>query len=73
MADETERDSGDVVKIVAILVLLALLVAFVIDNTDSVKVGFVFADRRPPLIIVLVVTALIGALLDRLFQWTRRR
>jgi uncharacterized integral membrane protein len=73
MADETERDTRNVVKIVAILVLLALLVAFVVDNTDSVKVGFVVTDRRPPLIIVLIVTALIGALLDRLFQWTRRR
>jgi uncharacterized integral membrane protein len=73
MADETERDNRNVVKIVAIVVLLALLVAFVVDNTNSVEVGFVFTDRRPPLIIVLVVTVLIGVLLDRLFQWIRRR
>jgi uncharacterized integral membrane protein len=69
------RDTGEIARVVAVLVLVGLLVAFVIDNAHSVKVGFVFGDRHPLLIWVLVVTAVLGALLDRLAQilWRRRK
>lgn len=75
MADEVERrvENGTKVRIAAALVLLALLVAFVLDNTDSVTVGFVFTDRRVPLIFVLLVTAVVGALIDRIVTWARHR
>jgi hypothetical protein len=32
-----------------------------------------FTDKRPPLIFVLIVTAIIGALLDRLWLLSRRK
>jgi uncharacterized integral membrane protein len=70
---ERERDTRDVVRLVAVVAAVVLLAAFVIDNTRSVKVGFVFTDNETPLIFVLVITALIGVLLDRLFIWARRR
>lgn len=73
MADETERDSRNTIRIVAALILVALLVAFVVDNTESVEVGFVFTDGEVPLIVVLIATAIIGALLDRIASWVRRR
>jgi hypothetical protein len=41
-------------------VLLVLLVAFVLDNTREVRVGYVIGDATMPLIIVLVVTAVVG-------------
>jgi uncharacterized integral membrane protein len=50
-----------------------VLIAFVIDNTRKVKVGFVFTDFTLPLIFVLVATAVLGALIDRLLQARRRR
>ena len=73
MADENVRDTRTTIRIVAGLILLALLIAFVVDNTDDVNVGFVFGDSDVPMIFVLVVTALIGALLDRIATWVRRR
>jgi uncharacterized integral membrane protein len=44
-------------------VLLVLLVAFVLDNTREVRVGYVIGDATMPLIIVLVVTAVVGGLI----------
>jgi uncharacterized integral membrane protein len=70
---ERQRDTGAVIRLVAVVAVVAVLAAFVIDNTKSVKVGFVFTDKETPLIFVLVITALIGVLLDRLFIWARRR
>ncbi len=58
---------------VAALILVALLVAFVIDNTREVKVGFVIGDHRTRLIYVLVVTFVVGIIVDRLWQRARRR
>jgi uncharacterized integral membrane protein len=73
MADEpARRDNRQTTRLVAALVLLALLIAFVVDNTRKVTVGFVFTDHRTRLIYVLIVTALIGVLLDRLWIHARR-
>jgi uncharacterized integral membrane protein len=58
-------------RVVAALVLVALVIAFVVDNTRKVKVGFVFFDSETRLIYVLIVTAIVGILIDRL--WQRRR
>jgi uncharacterized integral membrane protein len=52
-------------------VLFVVLLAFVFDNTRRVKVGFVFGDHEIRLIYVLIVTAIIGVLLDRLWLWWR--
>ena len=54
------------------LVLLALLIVFVLKNTNEVKVSFVFFDHRTRMIYVLIVTALAGVVLDRLWQRRRR-
>jgi uncharacterized integral membrane protein len=74
MADETPgRDSRDTARIIAALVILGVLVAFVLANLRKVKVGFVFTDVKVPLIFVLIGTAIIGAILDRLVQYVVRR
>ena len=67
-----DRDSREVARLVGALVLLALLIAFVIDNTRDVKIGFVFFDHNTRMIYVLIVTAVVGVLLDRLWQRRRR-
>ncbi len=66
------RDPREVARLIGALVLLGLLIAFVIDNTREVKVGFVFFDHKTHMIYVLVVTALVGVVLDRLWQRRRR-
>jgi len=74
MADEHRPDGPDNrerARLVAALVLLALLVAFVLKNTNEVKVSFVFFDHRTRLIYVFIVTTVLGIVLDRL--WQRRR
>jgi uncharacterized integral membrane protein len=84
--DKNRRDSGnsgdgsdgsdarDAVHVIGIVVLVALLVAFVVDNTRRVKVGFVFVDHQTRLIYVLIVTFVLGILVDRLWQhWRKRR
>ena len=66
------RDPREVARLVGALVLLGLLIAFVIDNTRDVKVGFVLFDHNTRMIYVLIVTAVVGVLLDRLWQRRRR-
>jgi uncharacterized integral membrane protein len=74
MTDEHRSlDGRDTARVVVAVVLVAALVAFVVDNIGSVKVGFVFTDREIPLIFVLVGTALLGAILDRFVQYAVRR
>ena len=73
MADHpASRDTRETARIVAAVVIAALLIAFVVDNTREVRVGFVFADKNTRLIYVLIITAIVGALLDRLWQRSRR-
>lgn len=75
--DETPKERQlrprEVSRYAAFAVLIGLLIAFIVDNTQSVRVGFVFFDRRASLIWVLIVTAIVGAALDRLIQWRRNR
>ena len=73
MADEEQGNRSGITRLVIWLVVLAVLLAFVLANTRKVKVGYVFGTRSTPLIFVLVITAIIGALLDRLWLWHRRR
>jgi uncharacterized integral membrane protein len=51
--------------------LAVLVIAFVLDNTRKVKVGFVVGDHETRLIYVLIITVIIGVLLDRLWIWIR--
>jgi uncharacterized integral membrane protein len=74
MADQ-KPDAGksrEAWRIGAALVLIALVVAFVIDNTRYAKVGFVFFDHRTRVIYVLIVTFLLGVVVDRLWQRRHR-
>jgi uncharacterized integral membrane protein len=73
MADEEQQGGRNITRLVIWLVVLVVLLAFVLANTRKVKVGYVFGTHSTPLIFVLVVTAIIGALLDRLWLWHRHR
>jgi uncharacterized integral membrane protein len=68
-----KRLSRENIRIVGAAVALILLVAFVLDNSKTVKVGFVFFSTRISLIWVLLIAAILGALVDRLVILLRRR
>jgi uncharacterized integral membrane protein len=70
MADQPRpaQNNRERIRIGAAIVLLVLLIAFVMKNTREVKVSFVFFDHETRMIYVLIVTALVGVVLDRLWQ-----
>lgn len=76
MSDDTQSTRSPVrtAKIAVGAALLVLLTLFVVFNTDDVPVSFVFgSEKQVPLIVVLIVTAAVGALLAELFRVRRNR
>lgn len=69
---ENDKDGGKV-RLVVGWVLVAVLAAFVLANTTTVPVNFIVAKVEWPLIIVLVVTALVGAAIGGLVMRRLRR
>jgi len=63
---DKKRETRDIVRIVVAVVGLILLIAFVLDNSRTVRVGFVFFNANVSLIWVLLIAAFLGALVDRL-------
>jgi uncharacterized integral membrane protein len=61
-----KRETREIVRITVAIVGLILLIAFVLDNSQTVKVGFVFFNTHISLIWVLLIAAVLGALVDRL-------
>jgi uncharacterized integral membrane protein len=70
---EGSRSRRDLARLVVGLVLVAALVAFVLGNSQTVSVSFVFTTTSVPLIWVLLVTAALGAVTDRLVTVVRSR
>ena len=60
------RETRDIVRLVGFGVALVLLIAFIIGNSATVKVNFVFFDTRASLIWVILISAVLGLLVDRL-------
>lgn len=57
---------GRVAKVVVALVLVGILIAFIVANSQSVIVHFVFFTRRPALIWVMFACALVGGIVGYL-------
>ncbi|MEI7858518.1 MAG: hypothetical protein WCI26_01695 [Acidimicrobiales bacterium] len=62
----SKRQTRDIVRLVVFGLGLILLIAFVIGNSTVVKVNFVFFNTRASLIWVILLSALLGLLVDRL-------
>lgn len=58
---------------VAIAALLVLFGIFVVSNTQPVTVDWLFAETRPPLILVLVGSFVVGALTGWFTTWRSNR
>lgn len=55
-----------VAKVIAALVIVGILIAFIVANSQSVVVHFVFFTRRPALIWVMFACALLGGIVGYL-------
>lgn len=67
------RSTKEIVQLSVGAVLLVLLVLFVAANTDKTKISFLVGDVDLPLILVLVITAALGAAIAELFRYQRGR
>ena len=60
-------------KTIAALALAFVIIAFGVSNDDRVSVDYLVFTRESPLIVVIAVSALLGALVGALTVWRRRR
>jgi uncharacterized integral membrane protein len=60
------KDNREIVRLVVFGLALVLLIAFVVGNSNDVKVNFVFFHTSTSLIWVILVSAVLGLLVDRL-------
>ena len=67
------RDNRETVRIVGLALTVIVLLALLLDNGQSVRIGYVVGDVKAPLIAVLAITAVLGAVLDRLLLWRTGR
>jgi uncharacterized integral membrane protein len=68
-----KRETREVVRMVAAAVLVILLVAFVVRNSETVAVHFIFFTAHVRLIWVLLICIALGALIDRLVIRRQRK
>jgi uncharacterized integral membrane protein len=68
-----KRETRDIVRLVLLVVGLVLLVAFIVGNSASVKVNFVFFSHYSSLIWVIIISVLLGVAIDRLVIALARR
>ena len=68
-----KRDTREIVRLSVFGLGLILLIAFVVGNSSSVKVNFVFFSHNSSLIWVILISALLGVLIDRLVIMLGRR
>jgi uncharacterized integral membrane protein len=69
---DTARGVGHLVRIGVVVAIVVALVALALDNTDEVRVGFVFGDFDTPLWAVIVISAAAGVILGWLIRHRRR-
>ena len=68
-----ERSSRDKARLVAVAIIGGVLAAFALVNLNTVKVDWIVGSAHSPLILVIVISFLLGALAGRpLFSRGRR-
>jgi uncharacterized integral membrane protein len=50
-------------RIVVAAVLVVVIAAVAIDNSDDTRIGYVFGDVEAPLFVLLIVAAIVGAII----------
>lgn len=70
---EIRKERALASKTIAAVAVAALLVAFGVANSDKVKINWLIFSTRTSLILVIAVSALLGALIGGLVVWRRKR
>jgi len=70
---DSRRDTKETVRLVVAGIGLLLLIAFAVANSASVHVSFLVTSARVGLIWVIIISALLGVVVDRLVIMLRRR
>ncbi len=77
MTDEqlTEESSGrsGLGKLIVVAIVAVALAAFVVQNTDDTPVTWLMFDESAPLWVVIVISAVAGAVLSEAAGWLIRR
>ncbi|MXW61922.1 MAG: LapA family protein [Acidimicrobiaceae bacterium] len=60
-------------KFIGAALVAVALIAFVVQNTDSTPVQWFFIDRSAPLWLIIVISAVAGAILSEVLGWIVRR
>lgn len=60
-------------KFIGAALVAVALIAFVVQNTDSTPVQWFFVDRSAPLWLIIVISAVAGAVLSEILGWIIRR
>jgi uncharacterized integral membrane protein len=72
--ERLEEKSGPSLFLIVTGIVVAAIVIFIIQNTESAQVSFLMFDGSAKLWVVIVISVLAGMLLDRLLQfWMGRR
>ncbi len=72
--DRLEQKSGPSAFLIVTGVVVAAIVLFIIQNTESAQVSFLMFDGSAKVWVVIVISVLAGMVLDRLLQfWMGRR
>lgn len=76
MAHENDDTSGSgapaMLRLLPAAVLLVVLVVFALANRQDITVDLVVTETTAPLSLVLLVTAIVGALIASLVRFQRR-
>ena len=79
MSDELLDDKASAGKgggqgrLIAVALLVAGLAAFIVQNTDSTPVTWLVFERSAPLWVVIIASAVLGAVITELAGWAIRR
>jgi len=60
-------------RLIAAVILAALVTAFAVANLDDVKVNWLIGTGQTPLIVVIAVAIVLGILVDRLIIFRAKR
>ena len=74
--DYLEQSSASNRRIVGMVVAGIIVISalfFILQNTISVEIKFLFLSGQAPLYVVIVISMVLGALLTLVATWLRRR
>ena len=67
------KKRGGQVRLLILALLAGGLAAFIVQNTDSTPVTWLVFERSAPLWLVIIASAVAGAVLSELVGWSMRR